>query len=168
MGQAIAVDDTGNIFVTGFTRGALDGNPNIGGDCDPYTAGVQPCNDAFLTKWNADGSKEWTRQWGSDKADIASDVVVNPDGNLFVIGHTQGALDDNTSSGGYDVFLTKWNTDGTKAWTKQWGSSSSDISQSIAVDGDGNIFVSGYTGGDLDGNTLVGGEDLFLTKFLAE
>ncbi|HQN74235.1 MAG TPA: SBBP repeat-containing protein, partial [bacterium] len=142
-----------NIFVTGYTYGSLDGNTSAGN------------YDIFLTKWNSDGAKEWTKQWGTSSGDYAQSVAVNSSGNIFVTGYTAGSLDGNTNAGGGDIFLTKWNSDGTKQWTKQWGTSSDESGRSVAVDSSGNIFVTGSTQGSLDGNTSAGGTDIFLTKW---
>ena len=46
--------------------------------------------------------------------------------NIYVTGHTYGGLDSNTFSGGHDIFLVKYNSSGTKQWTKQLGTSSTD------------------------------------------
>lgn len=161
-GYSVAVDGNGNIFVTGYTAGDLDGNTNAGDD------------DIFLTKWNANGTKSWTKQWGSSLEDRGLAVVSNSAGDIYVAGYTTGALDGNanlcTAACGsspndvHDYFLTKWNADGTKAWTKQWGTSGWDQVNGVAIDGIGNIFVTGSTTGALDGNTKVGNFDIFLTK----
>jgi len=154
-GNAVAVDGAGNVFVTGYTEGSLDGNASLGSD------------DVFLTKWNADGTKAWTRQWGSDKHEYGHAVVVDSSGAVFVAGRTLGSLPGETSKGGYDIFLTKWDNDGVLVWNEQWGTASYDYGYGCAVDADGNIFVTGYTEGALDGNTNKGGDDVFLTKWNA-
>lgn len=152
-GSSVAVDSKGNIFVVGSTNGGFDGNTNFGK------------SDVFLTKWNADGTKAWTKQWGTSEDDIGKSVAVDSDGNILVVGSTVSSLDGNTNLGGRDVFLTKWNSDGIKQWTKQWGSITYDWVNSVAVDNNDNIFVTGYTYGDLDGKTDLGGKDIFLTKW---
>jgi len=161
---SLVVDGGGNIFVTGRSAGPLDGNANAGYE------------DVFLTKWSNDGTKVWTRQWGSSSTDVGLSIAADASGNIFVTGLTSGSLDGNTNSGGTcteggstvqcpDVFLTKWNGDGTKAWTKQWGTTAGDYGRGVASDADGNIYVTGYTGGSLDGNVSSGGSDIFLTKW---
>jgi len=83
-----------------------------------------------------------------------------------VTGNTYGGLDGNTSSGRYDMFLVKYNSSGTKQWTKQLGTSYNDYGQGVTTDSSGNIYVTGYTnGGGLDGNTNLGGRDIFLVKY---
>jgi hypothetical protein len=62
--------------------------------------------------------------------------------------------------------VTKYNSFGAKQWTRQLGASGADTrGQSIATDANGNIFVGGYTNGGLDGNTLTGSWDFFVTKY---
>ena len=149
----MAVDSTGNIFVAGSTDGRLDGNTNAGSW------------DIFLTKWNSDGTKAWTRQWGTSSRDYGNSVVIDNSGNIFVVGATGGHLDGNISAGDMDIFVTKWNLDGTKAWSKQWGTDGSDYGNSVAIDDSGNMFITGYSSGDFDGNTNAGFTDIFLTKW---
>ncbi|HNW81731.1 MAG TPA: SBBP repeat-containing protein, partial [bacterium] len=155
-GRSVAVDTAGNIFVVGQTEGAIDGNTNFGGI------------DIFLTKFNSDGSFAWTKQWGTSEIDVGVSVAVDGLGNIFVSGYTDGDLDGNLNDGSVDIFLTKFYSDGSFAWTKQWGTSGQEYGQSVAVDNSGNIFVTGYTDGDLDGNTNAGSSDIFLTKLKSD
>ena len=80
-------------------------------------------------------------------------------------GYTGGGLDGNTSSGESDIFLVKYDSSGTKQWTKQLGTSSGDNGLGVTTDSSGNIYVTGGTEGGLDGNTNSGGWDIFLVKY---
>ena len=80
-------------------------------------------------------------------------------------GYTKGGLDGNTSSGSADLFVVKYNSSGTKQWTKQLGSSDVDYAEGVAVDSSGNVYAAGSTGGGLDGNTNSGSGDFFLVKY---
>jgi len=53
----------------------------------------------------------------------------------------------------------------TSHWTKQLGTTSSDYGYSVTTDSSGNIYVTGYTRGGLDGNTNSGSYDIFLVKY---
>ena len=147
----------GNIFVSGYTEGALEGNTSEGG------------YDIFLTKWNADGTYGWIKQWGTASGEEGTAVAIGNSDNIFVAGYTGGDLDGNLQVGGGDIFLTEWLADGAKTWTKQWGTSLWDLSMDMEIDSLGDIFVVGYTLGGLDGNTNAGGNgDIYLTKWLTE
>ena len=109
----------------------------------------------------------WTAQMGDigPAATSASGVATDSSGNVFVAGQTSGGLDGNTLTGNYDFFVTKCNSSGVKQWTKQLGVASKDTSASgVATDSSGNVFVGGYTSGGLDGNTLTGSKDFFLSQ----
>ena len=147
------VDSSDNIYVTGSTSGGLDGNTNSG------------IHDIFLVKYNSSGVKQWTKQLGTSSTDVGNGVTVDSSDNIYVTGLTSGGLDGNTNSGGYDLFLVKYNSSGTKQWTKQLGSTSSDVGFRVSVDSSDNIYVTGYTEGGLDGNTNAGGMDIFLVKY---
>ena len=64
-----------------------------------------------------------------------------------------------------DIFLVKYNSSGTKQWTKQLGTSSVDKGRGVTTDSSDNIYVTGGTDGDLDGNTNSGSVDIFLVKY---
>ena len=85
--------------------------------------------------------------------------------NIYVTGYTPGGLDGNTNAGGYEPFLVKYNSSGTKQWTQQLGTSANDYGYGVTVDSSNNIYVTRFTDGGLDGNTNAGGRDLFLVKY---
>ena len=77
-------------------------------------------------KSSDDGSKStdntttspWTtKQLGTTSRDIGIGVSTDSSDNIYVTGSTGGDLDGNTSSGGNDIFLVKYNSSGTKQWT---------------------------------------------------
>ena len=72
-------------------------------------------------------------------------VTTDSSGNIFVTGQTWGGLDGNTNSGVRDIFLVKYNSTGTKQWTKQLGTSSLDYGNGVTSDSSGNIYVTGFT-----------------------
>jgi hypothetical protein len=138
------------VYITGQTYGSLDGT----------TAGGI---DAFLTKYDQDGTIQWTKQLGTSAYDVANGVSVDSNNNVYITGYTGGSLDGSTA-GGLDAFLTKYDQDGTKQWTKQLGTSANDAAYGVSTDSDNNVYITGTTGGSLDGTTF-GGSDAFLTKY---
>src|SRR5690606_11215829 len=75
-------------------------------------------------------------------------------GNVYVTGQTGGAFEDNTSAGGNDAYLRKYNSSGTQQWTRQWGTSSTDNGNSVAANPGGLIYVVGETGPDAEIRTF--------------
>jgi len=151
--NGVATDSSGNVYVTGSTYRSLDGNTSAGNA------------DLFVVKYNSSGTKQWTKQLGSSSNDYANDVVTDSSGNAYVTGTTYGGLDGNTSAGNADLFVVKYNSSGTKQWTKQLGTSSTDTANGVTTDSSGNIYVAGGTYGGLDGNTSAGVNDLFIVKY---
>jgi hypothetical protein len=140
--------------VTGYTTEGYDGNSNSGN------------YDIFLVKYNSSGNKLWTKQLGNSDTDIGMGVTVDSSDNIYVTGIASGGLDSNTSSGGEDIVLVKYSSSGTKQWTKQLGSSSSDFAWDVTVDSSDNIYVTGFINGSLDGQFNQGSNyDIFLVKY---
>ncbi len=153
-GVSMTVDSSDNIYVTGYTKEGYDGNSNS----ENY--------DIFLMKYNSSGTKQWTKQLGNSAADIGMGVTVDSSDNIYVTGIASGGLDRNTSSVGEDIVLVKYNSSGTKQWTKQLGSSSSDFAWDVTVDSSDNIYVTGFTNGSLEENFNQGSYyDFFLVKY---
>jgi ABC-type phosphate transport system substrate-binding protein len=107
----------------------------------------------------------WTNQFGTSGADEAEAVAVDDLGNSFVVGYTAGALPGQTSQGGYDAYVRSYDFTGAERWTTQFGTSADDVAFAVAVDGNGNIYVSGYTSGTLSGQTSSGGMDAFVRSY---
>ncbi|SVC97343.1 uncharacterized protein METZ01_LOCUS350197, partial [marine metagenome] len=153
-GRGVAKDSSNNIYVTGGTYGSLDNNTSSGGQ------------DIFLVKYNSDAEKQWTQQLGSSSNDTGRGVAVDSSNNIYVTGVTAGSLDGNTHLGEQDIFLVKYDDNGTKLWSTQYGTSASDIAHGVAVYSS-SIYVTGETRGGLDNNTNSGDKDIFLVKFNA-
>ncbi len=148
--RGVAVDGSGNAYITGHTNGSL-GGPNAGS------------LDAFLAKYDASGTLLWTRQTGTGANEDARGVAVDSAGNAYLTGYTNGSL-GGANAGLEDAFLAKYDTSGTLLWTRQTGTASSDEGYGVAVDRAGNAYITGYTHGNLGGPS-AGGNDAFLTKY---
>jgi hypothetical protein len=153
--NSVAVDSSGNIYVTGGTRGGLDGNTLSG------------TTDFFLTKYSSSGNITFTKQLGVALANtVANGIAIDSNGNVYVAGFTYGGLDMNVLTGTVDLFLTKYDSSGNKIFTRQLGVAVANTeAYGVAVDLSGNVYISGSTSGGLDGNTLTGTTDFFLTKY---
>ena len=152
--NSITTGSDGSIYIAGITSGNLDGNSNAGG-----------YGDAFLSKYNSDGTKSWTRLLGTNSYDYANSITTGSDGSIYIAGSTGGNLDGNSNAGNYDAFLSKYNSDGTKSWTRLLGTSGDDFANSVTTGSDGSIYIAGRTDGNLDGNSNAGERDAFLSKY---
>ena len=150
--NGVVTDSSGNVYVTGGAKGRLDGNTSAGN------------TDLFMLKYNSSGTKQWTKQLGSSGRDSANAIAIDSSGNLYVTGMTFGGLDWNTSAGSNDLFVVKYNSSGTKQWTEQLGTPSSDAANAVATDSSGNVYVVGVTYGVL-GDKNKGNSDLFVVKY---
>jgi hypothetical protein len=158
-GWDITSDSSDNVYVTGFTKGSLDGKTHT----------AVGSNDFFVVKYNSSGVKQWTQLLGADATDRGYGITSDSSGNVYVTGETTGigtvGLDGNTSYGGLDLFVVKYNSSGVKQWTKQGGTSGHEYAWDITADSSGNVYIAGSTGGGLDGNTNAGNRDLFVVKY---
>ena len=149
LGRGVSVDSSG-VYVAGSTSGTLPSQPNAGS------------GDAFVRKYDLAGTEVWTRQFGSSSSDSASGVSVDTSG-VYVAGLTCGTLPGQTSAGSCDAFVRKYDSAGTEAWTRQFGSSSFDQVVGVSVDSSG-VYVAGLTCGSLPGRTSSGSCDAFVAK----
>ncbi|REG28069.1 beta-propeller repeat-containing protein [Archangium gephyra] len=160
--QATAITwSRAHVYTVGNSGEGLDGNTSAG------------AQDTFLMKHSLAGHHEWTRQLGSPGNDYATGVAAFTPADpttpafLYVTGYTSGRMPSapGLNAGGVDLFLTQYDDGGNANWTKQLGSSGGDYAQAVATDAAGNVYVAGYTTGNLDNNTSAGLKDLFLVKY---
>jgi len=155
VGQSVTTDTSGNVYVAGYTTGGLDGNALTG------------IADLYVSKYNSSGIKQYTKQLGvAGQKTNGSSVATDASGNVYVAGSTTGGLDGNALTGTIDFFVTKYDGSGVKQYTKQLGvAGQATIGHSVTTDASGNVYVAGSTDGGLDGNTLTGTSDFFVTKY---
>ena len=154
-GMGIAVDSSGNVYVSGYTTVALDSQTQHG------------ANDFFITKYDTDGTQQWTVQDGGSgqQSSVAFAIALDSSANVFVSGRTTGALDSQTQHGSNDLFITKYDSSGTRKWTVQDGAANGNTyGYGIATDSSGNVYATGYTTVAIDGQTQMGSQDLFISK----
>ena len=109
--------------------------------------------------------REWTKLFGTPSSDYAKSISAAADGSVYVTGSAGGDLDGQTNSGAPDAFLSKYNSDGSKAWTQLLGTSTQDGGSSVSAAADGSVYITGYTEGDLDDQTNSGCHDIFVVKY---
>jgi len=172
----VAVDNNGNVYSVGHFWGTVDFDPGAG----VYSLTSAGNDDVFVSKTNASGQLQWAFRVGGTSADYGYGICTDSHGNFYITGVFYSTVDFDpgaanyplTSSGGWDVFVAKFNNAGNLIWAKKMGGATSDYGYAIAVDTMGNIFSSGWFGGtaDFDPGTgtanliSAGSDDIFICK----
>ncbi len=145
-GNGIAVDGGGNVLVTGRTDSS--GWVSGGWDTTYGDGGDRP--DAFVVKLTSEGAHTWSSYLGGHYEDFGSSITVDGGGNVLVTGRTatSGWVSggwDTTHNGDSDAFVVQLTPSGAHTWSSYLGGSGSDEGYGIAVDGGGNVLVTGAT-----------------------
>ncbi len=148
-GNDVAVHSSGAIYAVGETSSSLDGSN-------------QGSNDAYVRRYERDGDVVWRRQFGTAQYDSAQSVASDASANVYVVGYTYGSLAG--SRGQADAFVRKYNKSGSLVWTRQFGTSETDLAFGVTVDSSGYVYVVGSTGGNLAA-TNSGSDDAFVRKY---
>lgn len=97
-------------------------------------------------------NRQWSTYHGGDNEDSFRDMAIDANGYVYVVGSTRStnAIITQPSSqsviaGGSDAFVAKYDTDGNRIWSTYFGGEADDFGQSIDVDANGNIFITGLT-----------------------
>jgi len=136
----VSIDDSGIAYVAG----SFDSPAIILGFDTLVNKGY---NDIFLVKYDINGNALWAKSAGGTNDEDASSVVVDTAGDIYIIGYFEDTISFDSitlySSGGKDIFLTKYNNNGNIIWAKSVGGSDNDWGLSLAVDASGSVLVTG-------------------------
>lgn len=172
--HAITSDMQGNIIVTGQT---LSSN-NIA------TTGSHQVNyvgdfDAFITKFDKGGVRQWSTYYGGTSAERANAVCTDATGNIYVGGSTY-SLSNISSLGAWqvslegpdDAFIVKFNSSGVRQWGTYYGGNQHDFIAAMMIDNNGDLVVTGHSRSNYNISTpgthqpnLVGLENAIISKF---
>jgi hypothetical protein len=143
------LDQRGNIYVSGYTFGNMDGE----------NAGKK---DGFITKLDSLGNIKWSRQFGSSGDEDIQWSATDNNSCVYITGATNGDL-NGKNFGKEDIFIVKYDAGGKKLWTKQFGTDRTDIAYGIFSDKKGYLYVCGATLGTL-GKSSSDMQDAFIMK----
>ncbi|HNJ64273.1 MAG TPA: SBBP repeat-containing protein [Turneriella sp.] len=151
-----ALDSTGNVYITGGT---------LGGSF--YGTNPDTNSDMYLLKYDSNGNMIWHRQVNNPGTERDAKLLIDGSNNVWQCGYATQGYDNNSTLGSTDVVLTKYNANGDKLFSRQYGTERNDYCGSIARDSLGNIFISGSTSGNFGGPNadLTGtSSDIFLMR----
>jgi hypothetical protein len=111
---ALAIDESGNIYTTGFFQGTVDFDPGSG-TANLTSNGFAGFGDIFVQKMDASGNFLWVKAFGGSSFDQGQSVNIDESGNVYTTGYFEGSADfdseDGTaeivSEGQRDVFIQK-------------------------------------------------------------
>jgi hypothetical protein len=152
-GNSVAVDSSGNIYVTGLSTLSWDG-PGGESPLHAYSGSM----DVFVMKLDSNGAYQWHTFYGESSGSTGGhSIAINDDGNLYVTGGSTApwtgpsgesplhafpsAPDDFTQH----VFILSLGSDGAYRWHSFYGAASSEWGTSIRTDDSGGIFISGLS-----------------------
>lgn len=170
LGYAIGTDNLGNVYISGKYEmsGANFGNTTVG------CAGN---HDIYIAKYNPAGDFQWVRTAGGPSGDYTHAMAVDAAGNSYITGEIEQTVSFGngvslTSNGGNDVFIAKYNTNGTLLWArKMGGGSQSDKGLGICISGS-YLYVTGKFQGTANfaGTSLTsaGGDEIFVGKYTTD
>lgn len=169
-GQDVAVDGSGNAFVTGYFKSdqLIFGSTTL-------TNANTTFADMYLVKYNSSGAPVWAVRAGNTLTEYGHSVSTDPSGNVLVVGDFYSSmLSFGTPSvnniSGADAFLVKYDPSGVALWAKSVGGTTDDSGSGVCTDLTGNVYFTGpfyssalYTSSD----TLInsGGADIFIVKY---
>jgi hypothetical protein len=175
-GTDIAVDSSGNIYITGEFQLTADFDPGAG----TYNLTSLGSYDIFVAKLDSSGNFIWAKSMGGTGYEIGQSIAINSSGDVYTTGRYQLTVDFDpgtgisnlTSAGDTDIFVSKLDSSGNFVWAKSMGDTGSDSGGSIAIDSSGNIYTTGRFAGTTDFDpgtgssnlTSAGDYDIFVSK----
>lgn len=160
----IALDATGNVYVVGTFEQTAD----FGGG--PVSA-FPHFDNLYIAKFNSSGNLQWVQT--EENPDISAGIVVDAAGNVFITGSYTGTTSFGatsiSSAGSSDIYVAKFNSSGNLQWVQSGGGTGDDRSQDIALDANGDVFITGYFEGTANfgaaSRTSAGDTDIFVVKY---
>ncbi|MEM8637664.1 MAG: S8 family serine peptidase [Cyanobacteria bacterium P01_G01_bin.54] len=136
---ALALDDQGNAYVSGHTRGTYEGEINQGE------------SDIFVAKYDSQGQQLWAQQFGTAGHDIGQGISVDSHGYVYV----SGQLEESPGVGSWDGILKVFDNDGNELpWSASLSGQSWDAFTHMNWDEQNNLYLIGDNPSGLGGHAL--------------
>ncbi|RLB60488.1 MAG: hypothetical protein DRI90_13630 [Deltaproteobacteria bacterium] len=168
---AMAVDSANNLLVTGYFYGTVD----FGSGSGLLTSNGD--RDMLVAKFSPTGTTLWAKSYGAAGEQRGRSIAVDGADNVIIGGYFEDNVDFGggtvQNNGGFDAVVLKIDGAGNHLWSKAIGSSTNQLSEGVATDGNGNVFLAGQTvsgmdfGGGLLGNPGSNSTEAFLVKLSA-
>lgn len=143
-GRDIDVGPDGSVWAVG----RIEGNTQFGSVSVPSNGE----NDVVIVKYSADGDALWAKSGGGSGMDWGNSVAVDADGNSYMVGYFNGSATFGSSTingrGMTDIFVSAYDPDGNLRWVRSAGSDGADEAYGVAVDTEGNVYVTGIISGN--------------------
>ena len=175
--RAITIDDENNIFIGGSSEST--NNISFNGYQNSKNSSGNG-SDAFLSKFNTNGSLVWSTWWGGSNSESIKKIV-NFENKVYCVGYTNSSDIignngfNNTKNIGSDGFISVFETEGNLVWSTYLGGTSHEYIESICLDPIGNIYILGTTTGSTNLTTPDsyqinenGNNELFFSKISYE
>lgn len=170
-GASVGINQSGDVFLLGDFGGVID----LGGGALPSASGI----DGFLATLDGAGHHTWSKSFGlaaQFNLQYSTSIAVGGGGDIVVTGYFGSEIDLGggplTSNAQAAIFLAKLDDAGSHIWSKSFGEIGIQSASSTAIDGLGNIVLTGGFGAQLDfgGGPIAeaGNGDVFLARFGAD
>jgi uncharacterized delta-60 repeat protein len=179
-GYAIAALSDNSTVVTGWFYGSAVFGEGEANETTLVSAGGF---DIFIARYNPDGTLAWAKRAGGTSYDLGIAITALSDNSIVVAGEFRGSATFGpgeanqttlVSAGGFDIFIARYNPDGSLAWAKRAGGTGDDVGYRIAALSDNSTVVTGlffdsavFGEGEANETTLVsaGSWDIFIARY---
>jgi len=154
--EAIAIDDTGNVLMTGSFKGTCDFDPDTNSQ---YLLTSNGDRDAFVLKLDVGGNLLWARSMGGSSIDKGNSIAFDDSGNVYSTGYFNGVVDLDPGTGVYNlgisatksIYISKLNPAGNLEWARAFENARQYSDPNALITGaGGSIYVTGNFQGSVD------------------
>jgi len=156
MGRSIAVDSSGNVYITGVFAGVSDFDPGAG----VYDLTTPGLTSDFIEKLNSSGGFVWAEQIGSSFDNSGLSLALGPDGSIYTLAYFEGTIQANPGAGAQkslsaspdnngdqgtrtNLLMEKLTNSGNLVWAKTITGPGFELGGTIAVDSAGSAYITG-------------------------